>query len=1121
MQQNIRHFDPMPYARLRTYNDGTGKDMHAQPVRTGEGGALLCASAGNGRWQIGWEWDQPRDLLGLDVDFLPGSPLPTDWHVEYWQFSWPNEQKDRRAGAHKGWLLTDDAFHGQWLAAYGEQTLSAQGCGVAFDHIDVNELLCLGGDAPQRLFLSDDYNALFRRALKFRIVFEGAAAPQVAAIRLQGDATLAEDACLLHSSATGKGGGKAVRVVGIHNGTLHAGAGEAVGRVRLAYTRTEGARTDADQTLLELSAGGVGFAVRAEDVQSGVYMEDFDILLAPESMGTDAAAIVRRLTQGKRSIFDRVADHAEQTTAGAMAEVPEMQKPLQPKYGRYLPMGLEGVRQKFALRYNGDIFANKIDQKVSARDTAKTLWAANELHYRIASGDPPRRMEGNDDATQSMPDARVPLYVTRWLDREIEYCETCFVTLMSEEDRPARGDDDVMAMCRVELRNASSDARTAHLFVELYPGEQLFLNGNALMAKGRVRPGDTATYGWAVQPYAKPCLRACVSTGGRGNLRCVPFTAAGTTSQSMQPQFGFEAYDQNPVRMPPSSCADSALLYEVALGAYETQSLELIIPYPSLTEREAIRRTAERSFDAECERVTRLWHRVSAEGASVQLPGETHLNAFAQAVPWHVALTAMRDPRTGHTMVPAGTYGYGACGNEAAMQVRMMDYLGYHDRAKAYLDTFLATQGQGSMDGNFQSNDGALLANNYGGYSDNPTSLFAYNLDHGYILACLVEHYRLTGDRDWLLKAAPVLVKACDYIFDERKATMVLDDQGGKASFYGLMPHGHLEDNPEWRCWFAVNAHACGGILDVGEALQAVGHPEATRIQKEAQAYRDDIRACVAQAVAHSPAVPTGNGGYMPHVPAQAELRGRDWGWFREVAYGALHLVTGKVFAPDDALATWILRDQEDNLFLSRDWGRPVDREKYWFSRGGMTIQSNLLFNDLVYLQRGEPERAIRGLFNNFAQNLYRDVYCFTEHPITDFGKGFGPFYKTSDEAQFITNLRNHLIREDGRSLCLLQGASREWLGAGKTIQFSGMATWFGKVSLHVAVSEDGRTIRAEVSAQWRDTPETLLLFLRTPDGATPRSVRLNGLALGQEVLKADRLRLTNPAEWLDLTIQY
>ena len=83
MLQDNRSFDPMPYARLRTYNDGTGKEMRAQPVPTGEDGALVCAPMGKNRWQIGWEWDQPRDILGLSVDFAPESPLPTDWHVEY------------------------------------------------------------------------------------------------------------------------------------------------------------------------------------------------------------------------------------------------------------------------------------------------------------------------------------------------------------------------------------------------------------------------------------------------------------------------------------------------------------------------------------------------------------------------------------------------------------------------------------------------------------------------------------------------------------------------------------------------------------------------------------------------------------------------------------------------------------------------------------------------------------------------------------------------------------------------------------------------------------------------------------------------------------------------------
>ncbi len=1118
MNTDVRAFDPIRYARIRAYNDATGRDMSATPIPRDGGGAWTCQPLSGGGWQLGLEWDQPRDLRGVQVAFAQGSPLPTDWHVEYWHSSWPNEQKDRRVGAHKGWLLTDDAFHGRWLAAYGEQTTDAAGCAVMFDHIDVNEVLCLGGDYPQHLFLSDDYNALFRRALKFRIVFEGEAAPRVREIHLTGDATVREDACRVYPAATGRGPA-AVRATAIWNGEFHSGEGDISAPSTLTYLRTIGAKTDADRTILTFQTGSVGFGVRAEDIEQGVYMEDFDLLLAPASMGDDPAAIVKRLTAGKKSIFDRVPEHAEQSVANAMAEIPAMQKRMQPKYGRYVLMGWKGVRQKFALRYNGDIFANKIDQKVSARDTAKTHWAAAELHFRLASGDPPRRHEGEEDTVQSMPDARVPVYVTQWQDRDVEYRQTSFATLMGATPATAVGDEDIMVMNRITLRNASSEARTAHLMLETYPGEQLALQGDALVACGRVRPGDTPDVGWTVQPYPAHYLRAQVRPGGRGEMRCIPFTAAGTTSLSMQPQFGFEGYDHNPVRQPPSSCVPTTLLYEVELGAYETHTIDMLLPYPSLAEETDWAALRERSFDAELERVRRYWRAFAEDGASLTLPDEDKLNAFAQAVPWHVALTAMRDLRTGLYMVPAGTYGYGSCGNEASLQIRMLDYLGYHADAETYLETFIVSQGTGSMDGNFASNDGALVANNYGGYSDNITSLFAYNLDHGYILSCLVDHYRLTGNRAWLTRIAGTLVKACDYIFTERKATMKIDDNGEKVSYYGLMPHGHLEDNPEWRCWFAVNAQACGGILAAAQALNDIGHPEAARVHAEADAYRSDIRDCVAHAMAASPAVPTGNGGYMPHVPTQAEIRGRDWGWFREVAYGPLHLASCGVFEPDDALSTWILRDQEDNLFLSRDYGRAVDRERYWFSRGGMTIQSNLLFNDLVYLRRGESTHAVRALFNNFAQNLYRDMNCFTEHPITDFGLGFGPFFKTPDESQFIVNLRNHLLREEGDALYLLQGAPRAWLAPGKDICFEQMATYFGPVSFTLHAGEG--TLEIAVDADWRTVPEEMVFFLRTPEGKAPVGATLNGKALPASAIDGETIRLKAPEGKLNLTVRY
>ena len=167
-----------------------------------------------------------------------------------------------------------------------------------------------------------------------------------------------------------------------------------------------------------------------------------------------------------------------------MEHIPAMQKAMQPPYGRYVVMGWLGVRQKFALRFNGDIFASKISQKVSQRDTARTHWAGSALHFRLASGDPPNRHEGNDDTVQSAPDARLPVYDTEWLDRDIEYRQTTFATLMDTRRETIVGDEDIMVMNRVRIRNASSEPRRAQLLIESYPGEELCLQGDVLLAKG-------------------------------------------------------------------------------------------------------------------------------------------------------------------------------------------------------------------------------------------------------------------------------------------------------------------------------------------------------------------------------------------------------------------------------------------------------------------------------------------------------------------------------------------------------------------------------------------------------------------------------------------------------------
>jgi hypothetical protein len=513
------------------------------------------------------------------------------------------------------------------------------------------------------------------------------------------------------------------------------------------------------------------------------------------------------------------------------------------------------------------------------------------------------------------------------------------------------------------------------------------------------------------------------------------------------------------------------------------------MPFVSFVDPEDWEKVAALKFDDELSDVVAYWKNFVGAGGQFHVPDQI-LNELHKAVRTHVAISVDKEPANGLYSVPAATWAYGVCANEACWQITMLDQAGYHDRAEAYLDNFLALQGTTALDGLFKSAEGVMQGNDLDDGLPHRSG-FSYNLDPGFIMECLADHYKLTGDREWLEKATPALVAACDFVIREREATKVEGPDGRRDEAWGLLPVGHLEDNPEWCHWFAVNAHAYAGLRDIADVLAEVGDPDAERLDREAKAYREDIRDAVRRAMILSPVVQLLDGTYVPHVPTRTGIRGRDWGWFREVAYGPLQLLEGDVFEPNEEEMTWVLKDSEDNLFISRDWGRPVDLEKYWFSHGGITIQANLTDIGIDYLRRGEIKHALRSLFNNFGASLYADVRCFTEHPVVELGHGVGPFYKISDESKALVWLRAFLMREEGAVLHLAQGAPRAWFAAGEEFGVERMASYFGPVTYNVRSGETESSFT--LSMEGERTPDAVKLHVRRPAQEKILAVTVNG----------------------------
>src|SRR5207247_7630082 len=114
-----------------------------------------------------------------------------------------------------------------------------------------------------------------------------------------------------------------------------------------------------------------------------------------------------------------------------------------------------------------------------------------------------------------------------------------------------------------------------------------------------------------------------------------------------------------------------------------------------------------------------------------------------------------------------------------------------------------------------------------------------------------------------------------------------------------------------------------------------------------------------------SPLVRLRDGTAVPQIPSHVHRRGRSFGWICQTLEGALHLLITGALDSRSPEADWIIKDYEDNLYLSNQYGYTLsDFDRDWFNRGGMSMQACLLFTVEPYLERDDVNHALRALFN-------------------------------------------------------------------------------------------------------------------------------------------------------------
>ncbi len=1073
---------------------------------------------------VGVVWDDPRDVREVRVRFA-GDDVPEGIRAEYWFLTWPPPPPKMPVMEDK----IDDLWRGKWLTA---RTLSAARrgtCVLTFEPLNEQE-------NPNARHLP---GLTYRRTLKIRLPIPQGS-PGVESLEVFSDSTVKPLSVRIEFGCGQEPAARWSGRIEIYNGTIvsvkpwnfaDGDVFESPGSFKNVRTGDQPKGIIADLLASDPAPAGSNdmtvVTVRAEarvegetlprtfsfntlDLNRGpIYVPDRHAYVTraddPKHFNPDAFA-------GSDKIRDRIPAEPEQTFQRASSEIPP-QDPWVRQHGDmvYLPLAADASWQKFAVRYDGNIFISKHGTKAFGSELKRLQWKDDTIQFRIGTGSKPYFREDHK-ASMSVAEECLPITINRWESDGLRYEQEAFATLLQgplDPNDPARSEQTpAVLMLQLRAHNPSREPRRACFWFKIEPDENLEVSASRIHATANEKGA-----------YDRPILRAVVLPPDDGEMTAarIGASAAGT---------------------------ENAVTCEYAAPAGATRTLFVHIPFVSDVTGGDADKLQALDYGRQRQRVADYWRGLVESTTRFATP-EPEFNHLARFVVPHIHISTTKDPASGLYMVPAASLGYRVFANEACFQAMLLDALGDTDTAGEYLQTFVELQGTRSFPGNYvEPHDGVYHGAKVSDEYDYTAS--DYNLDHGTVLWSLARHYFYTGDRAWLQRTLPSMFKAVEWIERQRAGTRKTDVHGQRVPEYGLLPAGHLEDNDDWGYWFSINAYCVAGMIEMARAMADIGHPEARRISGQAEAYRKDLRSAVVRTAELAPVVRMRDGTYSPYVPTRARQRFRQFGPLqgqfysrynppagvlpcfrlsgtREVLYGPMILLDLEILDPDDVVADWILDDWEDNLTLSGEGGFNVHGftdEKLWFSQGGMVWQSNLQNPVLAYLKRHEVPAAIRNLYNNFVACLYPEVNTLTEE-YRMWGRASGPFYKSPDEARFVNRLRDVLVLESDEDLWLASGTPRRWLASKDGIRVDRVNSYFGPVAFTLHAGAEPNTVVAHVDPPARANPKNLWLYARLPGKKTITRVEINGKDWTDIDPSAERIRLPQTGEPLDIVIRY
>jgi hypothetical protein len=370
--------------------------------------------------------------------------------------------------------------------------------------------------------------------------------------------------------------------------------------------------------------------------------------------------------------------------------------------------------------------------------------------------------------------------------------------------------------------------------------------------------------------------------------------------------------------------------------------------------------------------------------------------------------------------------------------------------------------------------------------------------DPGALLAGLARHYEVTGDKAWLRRVSPNIIKLCAWLAEMRKSA---PKDGPLRGLIKFRPYNDYQD-PTFN--YLGNSWCAKGMRDIAAALKGVGIPEGETYAAEGTAYCKDVL--------NSMETTAFDRDGMTHLEMEpdtqrlfklSKYRGGDY-------YGLLasNVLETELIPPDDKRTAWIVD------MLEKKGGIIAGLAEF---SGGMdhAYTYGYLLNALKH---DDPRKALLGFWSMLAYGMTRDTYSPVEITLFQTGENHLTLPHLFSCTEQLRLLRNLLIREEGDTLWLGQGIPRAWLEPGKHVGATAAPTSFGPVTYRIDAEADG-TMRARIDPPTRRVPATIKLRLRHPEGRKIASAEASGPADFEAA--GETITLKGLAAPIDLRIRF